>query len=190
LWGDFALLDCCAEHDDRMGRLSAHKLSPGDVGTGPERSGGSGCGWGNGRSRDDTRGNGCVEAADNGDEIANDHVCRNKNYACSYRYRFRYHCHGPRLSPLDQEELTSRRVVQLRPKFSKISFVFSFSSATSFVQIVLSIEQPMCHWAPRANPLILPRLVARLLDSQPVKITGGERNCWMIPSSYVRKSAH
>jgi hypothetical protein len=51
--------------------------------------------------------------------------------------------------------------------------VFSFSSATSFVEIVLSVEQPMCHGAPRANPLILPRLIARLLHSQPVKITDG-----------------
>jgi hypothetical protein len=86
---------------------------------------------------------------------------------------------------LDQEELTSRRVVQLKPKFSRISFVFSFSSATSFSEIVLSVEQPTCHWAPRANPLILPSLIARLLDSQAVKITCAERNCSMIAFSYV-----
>ncbi len=59
--------------------------------------------------------------------------------------------------------------------------MFSFSSATSFSEIVLSAEQPTCHSAPRANPLILPRVIARLLVSQPVKITGGERNCSMIP---------
>jgi hypothetical protein len=49
--------------------------------------------------------------------------------------------------------------------------------APSFIEIVQSAEQPTCHRVFGPNPLILPRLIAWLPGSQPVKITCGERNC-------------
>jgi hypothetical protein len=51
--------------------------------------------------------------------------------------------------------------------------------APPFIEIVQSREQPTCHRVFGPNPLILPRLIAWLTDSQPVRITCGERNCSM-----------
>src|SRR5206468_12858557 len=108
-----------------MGRLSAHKLSPGDFGTGPERGGGSGCGWVNGRSRDDTHDDSSVAAVDNADVGATGHACRSSNNACSCRDLDHYR-HEPSPASSDRTQSTSRQEVPPAPKFSKLSFVVSF----------------------------------------------------------------